>query len=124
MDMNNVQNTTDKVINDAAATTQEVADKTLTAAGAAMDNASDRLGAARARATEAIDHLAGRAQQHARVGIDKASDARDYAKRSLQNAGDATSSYVEEQPLKSIAIAAGVGAATAALLMMLRGRDR
>ena len=46
------------------------------------------------------------------------------ARKELERASDATAHYVEEQPLKSVAIAAGVGAAVAALLMLLRDQNR
>lgn len=124
MSMNNVQDTTSKAIEEAASTSHQAADKTLRAASETLEHMHERVNAARTRAGETIDQLSERAQHYARVGMDKAAETRDRAKRGLQNAGDATSHYVADQPLKSIAIAAGVGAATAALLMMLRGRDR
>ena len=96
----------------------------MRAASEALSQASARLNAARARAGETIDQWTERAQELARNGLDKASDTLDRSKRGLRRAGDATSAYVEDQPLKSIAIAAGVGAATAALIMLLRNRDR
>ncbi len=123
MDANKLKDQANTMIKDAASATQEAAEKTLHAAAETADAAGERLHAARHRAHEAIDQLSDRAQHYARVGLDKAHDAKDYARRRLQDAGDATCSYVEEQPLKSIAIAAGVGAVTAALLMLLRGRD-
>ena len=120
---NNLQTSADKLIDDAASTTQEAADKTLRTVSNVLENASERLTAARSRAGEAIDQLNQRAHEYARVGMEKAGETRDRAKRQVQHAADVTSHYVEEQPLKSVAIAAGVGALTAAVLLMLRGRD-
>ena len=121
---NNLQHSAEKLIDDAANTTQEAADKTLRTASNVLDSASERLTAARSRAGEAIDSLNQRAHEYARVGLEKAGETRDRAKRQVQHAADVTSHYVEEQPLRSVAIAAGVDALTAAVLLMLRGRDR
>ena len=69
------------------------------------------------------DAITERANHYARKGLDKAVDAQHRAKKELERASDATATYVEEQPLKSIAMAAGIGAAAAALIMLLRERD-
>ena len=124
MTPNDLQNTASEALDTAAASSHEAADKTLRAASEALSQASARLNAARARAGETIDQWTERAQELSRNGLDKACDFLDCSKRGVRRAGDATSAYVEDQPLKSIAIAAGVGAATAALIMLLRNRDR
>ena len=59
----------------------------------------------------------------AQAGI-KASDVQHRARREIEKASDATAAYVEQQPLKSVVIAAGIGAAAAALIMLLNERRR
>lgn len=89
-----------------------------------LDIASEKINIARDKAVEALDALSDRANQYARKGVDKAIDMQHRAKEGIHRAGNATAHYVEEQPLKSVAIAAGVGAAAMAVLMLLSGRRR
>ena len=119
-----IQDDAEKFIDDAAAVGQRVAEKAKRSAAEALDAASDRMAVARDRAVEALDALTERANCYARKGLDKAVDMQHRARKELERASDATAQYVEEQPLKSVAIAAGVGAAVAALLMLLRDQNR
>lgn len=119
-----IQDDAEKFIDDAAAAGQRVAEKAKRSAAEALDAASDRMAVARDRAVEALDALTERANCYARKGLDKAVDMQHRARKELERASDATAHYVEEQPLKSVAIAAGVGAAVAALLMLLRDQNR
>ena len=68
--------------------------------------------------------LATKAQKLARQSLDLASEARDRAEQSFRRAADVTTRYVSEQPVRSILIAAGVGAAVALLVSASRERRR
>lgn len=70
----------------------------------------------------AIDRVATRAQDLANRGIHAASDASATAKKQLDQYTQATARYVADQPVKSVLIAAAVGAALAALVISARGR--
>lgn len=52
-----------------------------------------------------------------------ASDTKDSAERAFHDAKDATSKYIANQPIKSICIAAGVGAGVALLVYALRSHS-
>lgn len=114
-----LQDKADKLIENAA-TASEKAKRT---ASEALEAASDKLHDARERAIDALDALTERANRYARKGLDKALDTQTQIKRGIERAGDATAHYVEEQPIKSVAIAAGIGAAVAAALVLLLRRD-
>lgn len=103
---------------------KDTAAKLIDGVADAQSVAGDRISAARERAVEALDAFTERANYWARRGMDKASDVQDRARREIERASDATAAYVEQQPLKSVVIAAGIGAAAAALIMLLSDRKR
>jgi ElaB/YqjD/DUF883 family membrane-anchored ribosome-binding protein len=70
-----------------------------------------------------IDDLAARAQELAARSIDYCAETSARARQKINEAADATTKYVVEQPGKSLVIAAASGAALAALLMMASRRD-
>lgn len=70
-----------------------------------------------------VDMLAGKAQKLARQSLDLAAEAKDRAQQSLAHATTATTRYVAEQPLRSILMAAAVGAAVALLVSSARHRQ-
>ena len=113
----------DKMKETAAKLIDEVVDA-KSAASESLGAAGDKLTLARERAVEALESFADRANCWARKGWDKASDVQHRARREIEKASDATAAYVEQQPLKSVVIAAGIGAAAAALIMLLNDRRR
>ncbi len=114
----------EKIIDNAATAGHHAAEKAKRSAAEALDAASDKIAVARDRAVEALDALTERANHYARRGLDKAVDMQHRARREIERASDATAHYVEEQPLKSVAIPAGIGAAVAAALLLLRDHNR
>jgi len=114
-----VQDKAEKLIDNATA----AGEKAKRSASEAFEAASDKLSDARNRAIDALDALTERANHYARKGLDKALDTQTHIRRGIERASDATAHYVEEQPIKSVAIAAGIGAAVAAALVMLLRRD-
>ncbi|SFB68213.1 Membrane-anchored ribosome-binding protein, inhibits growth in stationary phase, ElaB/YqjD/DUF883 family [Polaromonas sp. OV174] len=89
----------------------------------AMRHASDDLLQSAGKAIDpVVDKLASTAQSLARHSLDMASDAKDHAERSLKHASRATTRYVADQPLRSVLIAAAVGAGLAWLIASSRQR--
>ncbi len=109
-------------------------DKSLYAAGrregeraraqgqAALEQAQDTLHEWRDNVDPVVQKLATKAQDLARQSLDMASEASQKAQRSLSRYADVTTRYVAQQPMRSVLIAAGVGAAVALLVAALRQR--
>ncbi len=100
----------------------DAADATREHAYEALDKAEDRLRQLRGSVDPVVDMLASKAQKMARQSLDLASEAKDRAEQSLKRAAGVTTRYVSEQPVRSILIAAGVGAAVALLITASRQR--
>lgn len=99
-------------------------DTTREHANSALDRAENKVRELRGSVDPMVDMLATKAQKLARHSLDLASEAKDRAEQSLKRAADVTTRYVAEQPVRSILIAAGVGAAVALLVAATRNRDR
>ena len=96
---------------------------TLNVAGIDALTCSDTR-ALRRQADPAIDDLAARAQDLAARSIDYCAETSARARRQMQQAAEATSKYVAEQPGKSLVIAAASGALLATVAMWIsRRRD-
>ena len=103
----------------AAQTTRRAANKALDSAEDKLDEWEDQL-----NTNSRIDDLAARAQDLANRGINYVADTSQRARRQLNTATDATCQYVQEQPGKSLVIAAASGALLATVAMwMSRRRD-
>jgi ElaB/YqjD/DUF883 family membrane-anchored ribosome-binding protein len=70
-----------------------------------------------------IDMMAVAAKKLAKESKNMASDAKDYAQHAMNRASEASTQYVAEQPIKSVLLAAAVGAAVAIAITSLRSRD-
>ena len=115
-----VRNLTDDVLQSA----QEAVQTTHAAADQSLDKAEERVRTLRRQADPAIDDLAARAQDLAARSIDYCAETSARARRQMQQAAEATSKYVAEQPGKSLVIAAASGALLATVAMwMSRRRD-
>lgn len=119
------------ITNSTASHVQQAGSDLHTSADNAMDStrdyANDVLDKAESKVRELhdnvdpmIDMLASRAQKLARQSLDMAAEARDRAQQSLNRAAGATTRYVSEQPLRSVLIAAAVGAGIALLVSASR----
>ncbi len=91
-------------------------------AGTAMDLADNKVRGLRGNVEPVVDRLASKAQQLALQSLDLAGEAKDRTQQSLNRAASATTRYVSEQPLRSVLIAAAVGAAVALLVSSSRQR--
>lgn len=126
-------NQTEKAVNKAADTAKDVAEDvvdttkeavkeaaktTRRTAANAIDKAEEGIEAVERELNPFIDDLAARAQDLATRSINFCADSSDRARRQLQNATEATTRYVIEQPGRSILLAAATGAAVATAFFM------
>lgn len=70
-----------------------------------------------------VDLMAVTAQKLAKQSMDMASDAKEYAQHAINRASKASTQYVSEQPVRSVLMAAAVGAAVAVLITSMRSRN-
>ena len=70
-----------------------------------------------------IDMMAGTAQKLAKQSMSMATDAKEYAQHAMNRASKSSTQYVSEQPVRSVLMAAAVGAAVALAISSLRSRD-
>lgn len=117
----------DTIAEKANAATDKVADKAEDTLGSARSLANDTLDKADAKVRTlrddvkpAIDALSARMQDLAQQGRAAATETTAHARDKLNEVASRTSSYVAEQPMKSMAIAAAAGA----VIAMLLGRRR
>ena len=88
-----------------------------------LDRAGVAVRDARSSLSASADQLTARAQELTRKGIAAAAETSAQAKKTINRYADVTGKYVSDQPVKSVIIAAAVGAAVAALVLALRNRD-
>lgn len=104
----------------------QTADKAVSStrqyANDALDKAESKVRELRGSVDPMVDMLASKAQKLARQSLDLASEAKDRAEQSFRRAAGVTTKYVAEQPLRSVLIAAAVGAAVALLINASRNR--
>jgi ElaB/YqjD/DUF883 family membrane-anchored ribosome-binding protein len=67
--------------------------------------------------------MAATAQKLAKQSMSMAVDAKEYAQHAVNRASKASTQYVSEQPVRSVLIAAAVGAAVAIAITSLRSRN-
>ena len=91
-------------------------------ANQALDKAESKVRELRGEVDPLVDMLASRAQKLARQSLEMAAEAKDKAQESLSRYANATTHYVAEQPMRSVLIAAAVGAAVALLVASSRQR--
>lgn len=128
-------NTPSNIAQDAVPAMRKASEDMLQSAGKALDStrehANDALDRAESKVRELrgsvdpmVDMLASKAQKLARQSLDMASEAKERAEKSLKHAADATTRYVSEQPMRSVLMAAAVGATVALLVSASRHRNR
>lgn len=98
-------------------------DSTREHASDALDKAESKMREIRGSVDPMVDMLASKAQKLARQSLDMASEAKEHAEKSLKQAADATTRYVSEQPMRSVLMAAAVGALVAVLVSASRNSD-
>ena len=113
-----------KVSDDMLQTASHAVDSTRDYANHALDKAEDKVRELRSNVDPLVDRLSAKAQQLARQSFDMAAEAKDMAQKSLSRYSAVTSQYVSEQPVRSVLMAAAVGAAVALLVASSRQRNR
>ena len=124
---------TSKMTSDTLSSMRQTSDDLRDGAGRAMDStrsyANDALEQAEGKVRELrgsvdpmVEMLASKAQKLARQSLDMAAEAKDRAQQSLTRAADVTTRYVSEQPMRSVLIAAAVGATVAIMISMTRNK--
>lgn len=123
----NTESTVDKIADSAHAATEKIADsaeRTVDSArlyaNEALDKADAKVRSLREDVQPAIDAISSRVHDMAARGKAAASETGAQARDKFQEYSERTSTYVQEQPLKSMALAAAAGAA----LALLMGRRR
>ena len=101
---------------------ETVIDKTSESAQTVLGGLSQTADEIAAAAKPAVNRLIDSGGALARDAMCATRDAADKAKQSAGRAVEKAGTYVSEQPLRSIAIAAAVGAVVAALVLVLRSR--
>lgn len=125
--------TTSSTLRDAIPTARQLSDdvlqnasKALSAtreqANMALDKADSKVRELRGEIDPLVDMLAEKAQKLARQSLDIAAEAKEKAQQSLTRYASATSHYVAEQPMRSVLIAAAVGAVVALLVSSSRNK--
>ena len=89
----------------------------------ALDKAENKVRELRGDVDPLVEMLTTRAQKLARQSLDMAAEAKEKAQQSLSRYASATTHYVSEQPMRSVLIAAAVGAAVALLVASSRQRN-
>lgn len=81
-----------------------------------MERAADDLDEARAHGGEALRHLAHSTEDLAHRGMDAVRDSADHLRERSLQVRDSTAHYIQDEPMKSVLIAAAVGAALMGLV--------
>jgi ElaB/YqjD/DUF883 family membrane-anchored ribosome-binding protein len=105
-------------------TAEKAGYSTRSYANEALDKAEHKVRELRGNIDPVVDMLASKAQTLARHSLDLATEAKDRAEHSLKRAAGVTTRYVAEQPLRSVLIAAAVGAGVALLIASARHHDQ
>jgi ElaB/YqjD/DUF883 family membrane-anchored ribosome-binding protein len=89
----------------------------------AVDRAIDRIADSAAAVPHAVERAAERAGEVARQGTQKLQEGTQQVKAQFNHVTDSAISYVKDEPVRSLLIAAAAGAALMALASMI-GRSR
>jgi ElaB/YqjD/DUF883 family membrane-anchored ribosome-binding protein len=119
-------NTTEKSTTDTAAQlgrtaaqgAAEVASTTRRAVGNSADEISASMDHARQETGAALRQLVSDSEALAHRGMEKVRDSADHLRQSSLHARDATSEYIQHEPMKAVLIAAAAGAALMALVAL------
>lgn len=116
-------NTAIKTTHDAMTASRAV-DSTRDFASEALDKAERKVRDLYGSVDPVVDMLTSKAQKLARHSLDLASEAKYQAEQSLRRATRVTARYVADQPVRSVLIAAAVGAVAALLISSSRRRNQ
>jgi ElaB/YqjD/DUF883 family membrane-anchored ribosome-binding protein len=104
---------------DAAAVARSLANSTERAAHQGMDRMADSLEDARSHTSAALKQFAHDTESLAHRGMDAVRDSAGQLRERSLHAKDATATYIQHEPIKSVLMAAAVGAALMGLVALL-----
>jgi ElaB/YqjD/DUF883 family membrane-anchored ribosome-binding protein len=111
-------------LNEALQPASQVSELTRSYAKETLDHAEGKFRELRSSIDPMVDKLADSAQKLARQSMDMAAEAKHKAQESLARYTDVTTKYVSEKPVRSVLIAAAVGAAVALLVTAARSNHK
>ena len=100
-------------------TIKQVANEASNVADQAFDRVSDTIESAREQTVPLINRLSSQAETAARRGVDAVRDTSAQVREKALKATDSTVSYIKDEPVKAMLIAAATGAALMALIGLL-----
>ena len=97
----------------------QVANEASTVADHAFDRLSDTIESAREQTVPLINRLSSQAETAARRGVEAVRETGAQVREKALKASDSTVSYIKDEPVKAMLIAAATGAALMALIGLL-----
>jgi ElaB/YqjD/DUF883 family membrane-anchored ribosome-binding protein len=113
-----------KLVDQAAASADQAIRSTQRVANEALDGLAGSVQDLREHAAPMVDRVAERASALAHHGVDAVRERSHRLSVSAHRVADGTRSYVRDEPVKSLLIAAATGAAMMGLLAFLAGSRR
>ena len=114
-----VSNETSNMADQAADSAAQALRSTQSVANQAFDRLNDKLESARDTAVPLINRLSSQAETVARRGVEAVRDTGAQVRERALKASDSTVSYIKDEPVKAMLIAAATGAALMALIGLL-----
>ena len=112
-------NEASNVADQAADSANSAVRSTQSVANQAFDRISNKIESARDQAVPLINRLSSQAETAARRGVDAVRDTGAQMREKALKASDTTVSYIKDEPVKAMLIAAATGAALMALIGLL-----
>lgn len=112
-----------KLADRAARKADQALETTKRVAGDALDSLQDGVHSLRDDLPSALTRTAHQVEDLARRGIERAKQTSANVRDQVSRGGDATRAYIQDEPMKSVVIAAAAGAALALVVSWL-GRRR
>lgn len=119
----NVQDTANKFGTQLTNGLEGAVDSAHDAAINTLSKVSDKIDSLQDKAKPAVDRMMTRGKEMANDAIASTRDAGVRAKNAVSGYANSCETYITEQPMKSVAIAAAAGATIAALLLVSRSRS-
>jgi ElaB/YqjD/DUF883 family membrane-anchored ribosome-binding protein len=116
---NQTPETQNKLVDQASASADQAIRSTQRVANEALNGLAGSAQSLREQAAPVVDRIAERASALAHHGVDAVRERSHQLSDSAHRVADGTRSYVNEQPVKSLLIAAATGAALMGLLAFL-----
>ena len=113
-----------KLVDQAAASADQAIRSTQRVANEALDGLAGSVQDLREHAAPIVDRVAERASALAHHGVDAVRERSHRLSESAHRVAGGTRSYVRDEPVKSLLIAAAIGAAMMGLLAFLAGSRR